>query len=285
MSESAVTVIKILSSLTSPKASVKYIAVGVFMLLAWKYLNSVVEIYGVPSEHRSVIVLFIGLGLGSLIGHFVYSIINFLWSKYETSRLDVLKQLDVQKAEKEAEKEQNIANNILLENFKKVYPHYNRWTKQVIRNLSLKESDLKSECEEVTVPTNNGYILKVANIDREQDIYKLHPVLTDFVSIEWRSEVDGNTKGFFDNYDDHKQELIKLLELKNRNDETQVSLSAINVVGHHRGIFDIEAEDDVGFYISVDQPYYDFICDKLDVELADETYILKARITEAKDVA
>ncbi|MFD1878892.1 hypothetical protein ACFSF3_19020 [Vibrio chagasii] len=64
MSESAATIIKILSALTSPKASIKYLSVGIFMLIAWGSIQSVVDNYGVPSEHRSIIALFIGLGAG-----------------------------------------------------------------------------------------------------------------------------------------------------------------------------------------------------------------------------
>ncbi|WP_332406643.1 hypothetical protein [Vibrio metschnikovii] len=264
----------------------KYISVGIFMLLAWKYIDSVVDVSSVPAEHRSVIVLLIGLGLGSLVGHFVYAIVNMLWSKHEASRSERLKQLEAAKAKEKAEEELSIENARLLEEFKKIYPYYDRWTKKVIRTLSQQESTFEWGSDDVDIPKQNGYILKVVNIDRERDIYKLHSALTEFVSNEWKSETDRLTKDFFDNYNDDKRELIKLLDCKNRDDQTQVSLNAINVATKYRGIFNVEEDDnDDGFYISVEQPYFDDICEKLRVELADETYVLKARITESREVA
>lgn len=285
MSESVATVIKILSSLTSPKASVKYISVGIFMLLTWKFISKSVDVYGIPNEQKSVIVLFIGLGLGSLIGHFIYVIFDFYFSKYKASKEETAKKLAIKLAEEERQKVEESSNIEILDRFKKVYPHYDYWTTKVLRELSVKDRCLEWGSDDVDVPKRNGYIQKVVNIDGGKDIYKLHPALTDFVTNEWSVEVNTSMSDFFDDFSANKQALLKLLEFGNRDLDGPLEVNYINISRYYKQIFNIEVEDETGFYISLEQPYHDLICEKLKVELSDETYILKSRICLKEDVA
>ncbi|NRD73023.1 hypothetical protein HQQ94_07170 [Shewanella sp. VB17] len=274
MSESVTTIIKVLSSLTSPKASVKYISVGIFMLLTWKYISKIVDITGISSEQKSVVVLFIGLGLGSLIGHLMYLGFDYCYSKHKKSKE---KKAKLKIEESESKK--------TLDEFKKVYLHYDHWTKKILRDLSNKELCIEWERYGLDAPKENGYIQKVLNVDSSKDIYKLHPALTSFVSNEWSDEVKANMGQLFDDFSENKKSLVKLLEFKNRGQEGPLAVDAIDVARNHQYIFNIEVEDEDGFYITLEQPYHDLICEKLNVELADETYILKSRIILMENVA
>ncbi|MGF1871289.1 hypothetical protein [Photobacterium indicum] len=284
MSESAATIIKILSALTSPKASVKYIAVGVFMLLTWSNISKYVDSYGIPAEHQSLIVLFIGLGLGSLIGQLVYISVDFGWSKYKITQNLQLEKQNITEATKKKEEEKNCADKELLANLEKSYPYYDHWAKDVLRKLSQEEKGLQWSDYYVRILQDNGYIQKILNIDTDTNLYRLHPALTSFVASDWKNEIDNHLNEFFEDYTEDKKLLIKLLIVENAGLDTSIDSKVIDVARYYRTIFDIEAEDRVGFYISIEKPYYESIDNKLNIDIADETYILKARISQIENV-
>jgi hypothetical protein len=86
MSETAVTVIKLLAALTSPKACVKYLTVAIALYLSWLYLAPNFADLEITSEQKSLILLLIGLGSGSLVGHFLSEISAFFWNKHKEKR-------------------------------------------------------------------------------------------------------------------------------------------------------------------------------------------------------
>ena len=82
MSETAGTIIKLLTAFTSPKACVKYISVALTLLISWKYFATVVGLSQIPDEQLVIVLILIGVGFGSLVGHIVYSIFEFLRNQY-----------------------------------------------------------------------------------------------------------------------------------------------------------------------------------------------------------
>ncbi|EJQ9992379.1 hypothetical protein [Vibrio campbellii] len=285
MSESAATIIKILSALTSPKASIKYLSVGIFMLIAWGSIQSVVDNYGVPSEHRSIIALFIGLGAGSLIGHSIYLLVSFFFSLYQKGKKHKQDTKDKALKEKKEKEAKLKSEKELLSNLEKSYPYYDYWMKDVLRKLSERDMGLEWSDYYVKVLVGNGYIQKVLNIDNEKNIYKIHPSLKSFVQSDWESEIESTLAEFYRDYSEPHQLLIKLLEFRNQNADFSLSEECIGLARLHRAIFDIEQENENGMYISVASPYYSRIEQKLSVELSDETYVDKARISVSENVA
>ncbi|MCW4153258.1 hypothetical protein OM427_27465 [Halomonas sp. 18H] len=67
MSETASTIIKLFSALTSPKAAVKYLSVSVSIVISWKYFSELAKPLGTPEENISIVVLLAGVGLGSMV--------------------------------------------------------------------------------------------------------------------------------------------------------------------------------------------------------------------------
>lgn len=65
MSETASTIIKLFSALTSPKAAVKYLSVSI--VISWKYFSELAKFLGTPEENISIVVLLAGVGLGSIV--------------------------------------------------------------------------------------------------------------------------------------------------------------------------------------------------------------------------
>ncbi len=249
MSEAVATIIKILGSLTSPKASIKFLSVAIFMLLTWKHIDNYINLNGVPIEQRDVIVLFFGIGVGTLIGHVSYTLFECFLKKYRRFKVKKESELAIQHAERDelvAEENERI---IILNNFKKVYPYYYFRVKKILRELSVKDCCYKWRDDNIDVPLKNGYIFKVLNVDSEQDIYKLHPALVDFVSTEWDSEVNYNMTDFFEDYDRVKEILINFLEFNNDDEKISNPFEIINMSRMYGMIFKVELEDSNGAYI------------------------------------
>jgi hypothetical protein len=134
VSETASTIVKLLSTLTSPKACVKYIAVAVFIVLSWQYLNDLLLKFGVPEEHINIVVLLLGVGIGALIGHVLSFVGASLWNsiqnKREYRRAEKAKALAlaVKKTKDEAE------NRILIERYERSFTHFHWDQKETLRN-------------------------------------------------------------------------------------------------------------------------------------------------------
>lgn len=273
MSETAGTLIKLLSALTSPKASVKYISVGIFLVLSWKYLDSTLASLGAPKEHHSLIVLLIGLGIGSLIGQAIYVVVSFIWGKIETSiqdKKEKKKQDELLKVQRHSEDERN---KEFLEGFIKAFEHFPYWKKDALRSLIDREQRMEWGLDYVDSLKNNKYIIRTTNIDGDTDLYKIHPAIRDFVKKQWEKEIDSNMADFFRNLTPEKYELIEVMKFTEEEFKGPISHACANLVNPFHPCFTREAEDDVGFYISFRDPYCSLFNKKTGLELIDEVYI------------
>ncbi len=103
MSETAGTIIKLLAALTSPKACVKYITVAITLIVSWKYFEPLIAETNISKEQLSIIILLLGVGVGSLIGHAASWIVGTLWSRYELKKNEAI---TIKKEQEDAQKEQ-----------------------------------------------------------------------------------------------------------------------------------------------------------------------------------
>lgn len=273
MSETAGTVIKLLSALTSPKASVKYISVGIFLVLSWKYLDNTLVSLGAPKEHHGLIVLLIGLGLGSLIGQVIYVAVFSIWEKIETSLKEKKEKYKRDELEKAHKRLVDQKNEEFLEGFKKAFEHFPYWKRDALRLLIDKEQRMEWSLVYVDSLRTNNYILRTTNIDSDSDLYKIHPAIRDYVEVEWKAEIDSNMAEFFENITPEKSELIEVMKFTEEGFKGPISQACADLVNPLHPCFTREAEDEIGFYISFRNPYCSLFNEKTGVEFLDEVYI------------
>jgi hypothetical protein len=273
MSETAGAVIKLLSALTSPKASVKYISVGFFLVLSWKYLDSTLVSFGAPKEHQSLIVLLIGLGIGSLIGQAIYVVVSLAWGEVEScikAKKEKNKNDELEKSQQHLEDQRN---KEFLDGFKKAFEHFPYWKKDALRRLIDKERAMEWNLEYVDSLKNNKYIIRTINIDSDTDLYKIHPVIRDYVKSQWEAEIDSNMLDFFESITPEKNELMEIMRFTGGVFKGRISHSSVNLVNPLHPCFIREAEDEVGFYISFRDPYCSLFNEKTGLDFIDEVYI------------
>lgn len=273
MSETVGTVIKLLSALTSPKASVKYISAGIFLVLSWKYLDNTLVSLGAPKEHHSLIVMLIGLSIGSLIGQAIYVVVSSIWKKIEASvkeKKEKQKKVDLEKAQQRLLDQEN---EELLERFKKAFEHFPYWKRDALRLLIDKEQRMKWHLEYVDSLKTNKYILRTTNIDSDTDLYKIHPAIRDYVKAQWKVEIESNMADFFENLTPEKNELIEVMRFTEDDFKGPITQACANLVNPLHPCFIREAEDEMGFYISFREPYCSLFNEKTGLEMIDEVYI------------
>ncbi|WP_299195946.1 hypothetical protein [uncultured Amphritea sp.] len=273
MSETAGTVIKLLSALTSPKASVKYLSVGIFLVLSWKYLDNTLASLDAPKEHHSLIVLLIGLGIGSLIGQAIYVVVSSIWKKIDTSIKEKKEKQRKDELEKAQQRSVDQENEEFLEGFKKAFEHFPYWKRDALRLLIDKEQRMEWSLDYVNSLKTNKYILRTINIDSDTDLYKIHPAIRDYVKAQWKAEIDSNMADFFGNLTPEKNELIEVMKFTEEEFKGPISQACADLVYPIHPCFTREAEDEIGFYISFRNPYCSLFNEKTGLELIDEVYI------------
>ncbi|MFJ5437457.1 hypothetical protein ACIPT2_06195 [Pectobacterium brasiliense] len=202
MSDAAGTILKIISSIASPKAAIKFISIAIVLLLSWGYLNDFIESLSVISEHKNLIMLFLAIGAGSIIGEIV-SLFGEI-----TYKFSIGKYLNFRQKEKTIQ-EKNERGEKLLAHFKLTYKHLPFSTKEVLWGLSKEPTSIWDEDEShipVSSLVNNGYIRRISNLDDHQSLYKLHS----FISIYLTNNIEKEIEDIIESLD-YNHDLIKTI--------------------------------------------------------------------------
>ncbi len=278
MSETAGTVIKLLSALTSPKASVKYISVGIFIVLSWKHVQDYLSSSGLPKEQLSLVVLLIGVGLGSLIGQLIYMIIDYIWNRIGEEIATRKSKKEKEELREKKERSEQEKSDIFLSNFIKVFSHYPYWKKDELRKLTKGEQCLEWEYDHIRSLKSNDYIIKVSNVDRDRDIYKINPIIQEYVAAEWQEEVDKNMDAFFNDMTSEKETLLYVMEMEQYESNEPFHTDVIDALRPFHPCIMIEDENQFGLTLSFRFPYCSLFSERYGKDLADELHINDNRI-------
>lgn len=207
MSDTSGTILKIIASIASPKAAVKFISIAIFLSLSWSYLNSAIESLGAPSEHKSLVMLFLALGVGSLIGELInylgVAIHRHTLGKYLKAKEERLTELEkIKRCEK------------ILTHFKLTYKHFSFSTKEVLWDLSVEPQSIWDDSES-NFPfrslLDNGYIKQISNLNEHEGLYKLHPDIAEYLRGNIEKEVGEVVDCFLNKNRENKNILVKTI--------------------------------------------------------------------------
>lgn len=204
MSDASGTILKIIALIASPKAAVKFISIAVVLLLSWGYLNGFIESLGVTSEHKSIVMLFLALGIGSLVGELVNRLGEWVYKYTLGGYLQF-------KREKESELKKNELRKKTLEHFKVTYKHFSFDTKEILWRLSEEPQSIWDDGgsgNSIRALLNNGYVKQVSNVNDCEDLYELHPLISEYLKNNIEKEIDEIVDYFLDG---NKDSLIKVM--------------------------------------------------------------------------
>lgn len=278
MSETATTIIKLLSALTSPKAAVKYISVAASIVLSWGYLSNLAKSFGTPDENVSIVVLLAGVGVGSIVGQIISWFGDVIWqfvnSKIQSKRL--AKQAREEIIENEQKKEK--ANQVLVQRYTKSFLHFDWEQKKNLRELTLRDVTLDLSRVNLKALLDNKYIKVVSQISRNTYLVTLNPAIFELTRDAWKKEIKDHVDEFFYDLTPEKLRVLELMEDRANEDNSTISVDIESVVSPFHSCIEKEAEDDTGFWLSFRSNYLSEFEERTNNEYLDEVWIDRKRI-------
>ncbi|MDI6440303.1 hypothetical protein QMW88_19505 [Cronobacter dublinensis] len=263
MSDAVGTILKIISSIASPKAAVKFIAIAIILLLSWGHLNDLIESLGTASEHKNLIMLFLALGTGSIVGEIV-SVLGEIMYKYSIGKYFEVRQ------KKKSIKEKKEYGERLLTHFKLTYKHLSFSTKEILWDLS-KEPQTIWDDDESYIPVRslieNGYIKQISSLSAHENLYKLHPYISTHLKNNIEKEIDNIINVFIS---ENNNELINTITSSDYlphsaySDFSKIANEACPVIAINKDYESIDFSNKViGFDISINKYFKASLGEKL----------------------
>lgn len=281
MSESAATIIKIISALTSPKACIKYITIGVFYFSSLVYMKPLMPKDVITTEQMQFIILMIGLGTGSLVGHLISEGVYFLIGLYRKTKEKEKNALEAKKLEEVILEKKEESDKQTLENISSSFLHLNFNQKKTLRELLYNDLNLSLQDSDYQILLQNNYILKKSSTQKGSFVFSINPLIKSFIEVEWRKHRKENIESFILN--PHAKDLLRQLNLNNIDKcltidyEALISISTVSPAV--RGCFDnITLNDSKGFNLYFDWDYLPMFEYMFDKKYVDEIFIPVERI-------
>lgn len=279
MSETATTIIKLLSALTSPKAAVKYISVAVFIVVSWKYFSELAKSLGTPEENIPIVVLLAGVGFGSIAGQIATWLGELSWN-FVIGKLEAAK-LANQAIEEKATNDLKRAkeNERLLQKYTESFPHLGWEPKEKLRELTLRDITLDFSNMEFKALLENKYVNVVSQISNKTYLVTLNPVIAEVTKTTWEQEIKENVDDYFRDMTPEKQKILELMEFREEDDDSVIEFDIKSTVSPFYSCIRREAEDKNGFWLCFRSYYLDEFAKRTGKEYQDESWIDKSRIS------
>ncbi|EGQ9702220.1 hypothetical protein FWP48_22785 [Vibrio parahaemolyticus] len=225
--------LKVISSLTSVKTSIKFVIMGV-LWMSFPELTLLVEKIGLtfPLEN-SVSTAMVVFGLGSILGEIFYFVAKMM-KKYS---FDIVKEKieDAHKEKIEKEKKEKF-----LSNFTEVFEHFESRAVSMLQQLSKGQQSFSHDPEGIAILNgllDSGYIRKSIDINEYASVYKLHPYLKEFLEKHLQDELASNQKALDECSSSTKNMLFEMLKNPPSELSSEDYDSLKNYCKHHRDIF------------------------------------------------
>jgi len=279
MSETATTVIKLLSALTSPKAAVKYISVAIFIGISWKYFCGPARSFEIPEENISIVVTLAGVGLGSIVGQIISWSGEWFW-KSISAKLDARNLEKIKTAEElENNLNKNKENKNLIKIYTKSFPHLHISAKHRLIELTREDITLNLEDKDYKALRTNKYIEIVSHISDKNYLVTLNPVIAEATSAAWEKEVKEKVDKYFLDMTPEESKVLELMEINETGNDSVINLDIVSAISLYHPYVDRQDEEDKGLWLRL-RPYYrDEFSRRTGKEYQDDTWIDANRIT------
>lgn len=217
MSETASTIIKLLSSLISPKTCVKYLAVAVSLVFSWTYVGEWLKNLKssgivISDQQTDIVILLIGVGIGGLIGFIIVSLFEAAQNKWSTFKKE---QALIREAEMSIIAKEKSDEDFLSE-FSNAIDHLQISQIRVLRKLSRGRANIDFSENTNSNLAKNGYIQKISCAYGATYISQINPLLKSFVVEHWNKDIDSRISLLYSE-NEFAANLLELLESENGN--------------------------------------------------------------------
>src|SRR5690606_10019163 len=277
----------LLAAFTSPKACVKYITVAVTLLISWKYLEPVISETQISKEQLSIVLLLLGVGCGSLVGHAISWAGELLWKKYTSKKEATLKkEMELEEAKRKIiEKEEK--EKLLLAKIQSSFEYLHFEQKATLRELTLKNKTLDMSESNNSALEKNGYIQKLVHVRVTDYLTQINPLVSEFVKEQWAAEKESKVKSFLE-YNDYAEKLLELLEEDNQDKDFSVDKGVLKSVSRYSECIrgqDDDRENSTGYWLWFEDYFLEEFEKKTGKSYVDEAFISLQRITDNEAAA
>lgn len=209
-------ILKILSTLVSARASVRYVFIGLALIYSWVKIKPLIDPYGLPSQISGIACTFIGIGTGSLAAWLLFVIFDLIVSLHKAAKDKKNKEKD----ELEKATLKNEQDKFFLEQFKENIMHYNGDSIKILRTLCKRNASYSTD---ITISDSykikaieglrkNRIILEVINITPKEYVYTLNPLLKDWLVAYFHEKLRANCIEYLENLSPSRAKALELLE-------------------------------------------------------------------------
>jgi len=275
VSEISGVVLKILSALISFKACIKYISVGVILLIAWVYVEPELAKLNISNEHKSFVLLMVSVGVGALIGQVISTLFEILNSKWKAKR-------EIHKSKKQktiddqasAQKQTNL-DDFMLRKFEAAFPHMPVSQRSLLRELTVTDKGVDILNKDYSAMLKHEYIQSLVHLTKSEHLVQINPLIKDKVTIEWNQSLNERIIEFFNGLTSDSEHLLEIL--KYGNSEIKVKKSIVSSLSKYSGAIRGEA-DEGGYWVWFDDYILEKFQEKTGHQYIDEIFVDKSRL-------
>ncbi|MGQ6049605.1 hypothetical protein [Serratia marcescens] len=212
-------IIKLLSSLVSVRAAFRYLCVACGLVFSWVKISPILSPYNLPVQISGTVAILIGVGLGTIVSAIIFFAVDVILEfKKERNR----KKLKLAHEEEERKKHAESIGAFVIK-FKNNFEYYDAAAKEIIELLSAKEQPLSTRHgifsplreEALITLLNNEVIEVVMQINGNTAVYKLNPLLKEWVYQYFDAKYQEDSVKFLQDLNDAKTSLLDIMAKKN----------------------------------------------------------------------
>lgn len=224
MNETASTIIKLLSSLISPKTCVKYLAVAVSLVFSWVYVGEWLKNLknsgiAISAQQADIVILLVGVGIGGFIGFIIVSLFEAAQNKWSNIKKEraLIHETEMSKIAKEK------SDADFLDEFINAIDYLQASQIRTLRKLSRDRANIDFSKSTNSILAENGYIERISCAYGKTYITQINPLLKSFVVDHWNKDIDSRISLLY-NENEFAANLLELLELENENSSEPVDV-------------------------------------------------------------
>ncbi len=286
MSETASTVIKLLSSLTSPRAAVKYLTVSACVYFAWRYFEGPVRGTGIPDEQLSIVLILLGVGVGSIVGHGISEMSGAAWDAISNAVRVRRESAEAQKRKILDQEARTASDERFQVDFAATFNHLLPDQKKILRELTISERNVTLSGEQSSALKKNGYIIPIVNVTGSTYLTNINPLIEDFVKSQWATELEQRVDEFFEVHGEAAPMLLNLLKEGWEEAKHTVSSTLFDGFNQYGGCVRVfEDEDERCISLWFDDYVQDLFEQRTGDDYDDEAWISLDRVIPNKGAA
>lgn len=261
MSESFGVVIKLLNSLVSPKACLKYLLMALSLLLFWRFLEPYLKSINIIAEHKSLILLLVAGGTGALAGEFVGYVLYHLNEKRKEKKI-----------KKEKEEKTTKERDIFLKTFELTHNYLYDEQIDLLNRLRKSHCTIDISFNKNKALLENNYIICLQKIFESEYIVAINPLIEELVKNHCEELTGYMVEDFLQS--SHAEKILQFMENDATGTNSKISKKYIEELAKNPLCLAAHySESENGYYLYFEEYFQEYLEKKNGVKYNKEIFL------------